>query len=219
MPKAEDLPTFHDQYGFLDEIKQSGSFSDTYFSPAWAFKMAGTTIDVGLAILSKHYLTDKQEFHVTNAYYVAERVDDYQRNTRVFQSATAHIGDALLSLANYQGYLAGTNASGDEVSETLMKKVANAVSQLQMPLVFCGDFNVAPNTKTMLVLDELGLVNLVAKSGAETTLSPVHRAPLPDRNSVVCDYILASPEISVRNFEISEEIVSDHKALILEFDI
>jgi endonuclease/exonuclease/phosphatase family metal-dependent hydrolase len=218
-PNGNDLPPLSDQYRYVDEIQATAKMTELFFTPAWGFKMAGITIDVGLAILSKFNLSDKQQFHVSNSYFVAEITQDYQRNTRVFQSASVQCGDRKISVANHQGYLAGEHASGDEVSAKLMEKVNRALSSLPHPLIFCGDLNVGPDTPTMAVLNSLGLRNLVAETETKTTLSSMHRAPEPDRLSVVCDYILISPDVKAKNFVVSEEIVSDHKALILEFDI
>jgi endonuclease/exonuclease/phosphatase family metal-dependent hydrolase len=220
LPAAEDLPPFHDQYGFVEEIQNAANLDNLFFTPAWGFTMSSVKIDVGLAILARHPILNKEQLHISNQYYVTEKVGDYQRNTRAFQSASIELGNGkIISIANYQGYLAGAHASGDETSELLMKKVEESVSDLQPPLIFCGDFNVSPATPTMRVLDSLGLRNLVVENGVSTTLNQAHRAPKSDRNSVVCDYILTSPDIKIKEFTVSEEVVSDHKALILEFEI
>lgn len=219
-PMDKDLPTFHDQYGFVDEIQQKAGIPNLYFAPAWGFEMAGIVMDVGNAILSKLPLLDEHELHVNNNYYVAKSASDYQRNTRVFQSASIQVDNyRKITIANHQGYLAGAHASGDTVSVSMMEKVSKALSTLPRPLIFCGDLNVGPNTPTIAALHSSGLRNLTVESNVKTTLSPVHRAPEPDRSSVVCDYILVSSDISVEKFYVSDEVVSDHKALILDFNI
>jgi endonuclease/exonuclease/phosphatase family metal-dependent hydrolase len=48
-------------------------------------------------------------------------------------------------------------------------------------------------------------------------LSSVHRADI--RNKVACDYVFTSTDIKIINFGVSDTLVSDHKALILEFEI
>lgn len=218
-PIGEDLPTFHDQYGYVKEIQAAADLPNLFFSPAWGFEMSGTTIDVGLAMMSKSGLIEKQHFHVNNSYYVAKQVSDYRRNTRAFQSASIRLGNSKLTLANYQGYLAGRHARGDEVSESLMKKVSDALSVLPRPLVFCGDLNVNPDTPTIAALNDLGLRNLITEAGIKSTLSRAHRAPLEDQDNVACDYIFVSQDIRVKNFQASDELVSDHKALVMEFDV
>ncbi len=87
------------------------------------------------------------------------------------------------------------------------------------PLIFCGDLNVKPSSPSLKPLNSLGLRNLTTEHHVSTTLSAVHRAPEADRLSVAVDYIFVSPEIKVQNFQVSEELLSDHKALILEFEV
>jgi endonuclease/exonuclease/phosphatase family metal-dependent hydrolase len=56
-------------------------------------------------------------------------------------------------------------------------------------------------------------LNLSAKYRIKSTFNQFNS------NDVVCDYIFVNDFVKVRNFKVSNELVSDHKALILEFDI
>jgi len=79
--------------------------------------------------------------------------------------------------------------------------------------VLCGDFNVDPNTKSMEIL-ETSMRNLVKEYKVATTLSPLYlKEGVPIR-----DYILVSPEIQVKKFEVVQDVVSDHLPLLLEFN-
>lgn len=221
-PGTKVLPSFKDQYGYIDELIEFGGFKDLFFAPSWAFELGGETIETGLTILSKYKLSDKKHFHTSGEYAVrtlANYPAEGAMNARVFQSCTAKLPNAGLYVANHQGYLAGTHARGNETSAEMMKKVRDALAGLPHPLIFCGDLNVGPNTPTLDVLNDLNLRNLTLESGVKTTLSSAHRAPTQDRSSVICDYIFVSKDIKVSKFSVSEEIVSDHKALILEFEI
>jgi len=46
------------------------------------------------------------------------------------------------------------------------------------------------------------------------TLSPVHRR----KRGLVSDYIFVSPSLKVSDFRANDDIVSDHKALVLTLD-
>ena len=219
-PVGEDLHPFRDQYRFLEQLQAAGDLPHVYFAPSWGFEMAGALVNVGNAILSRFALSDQRHFHVNNNYFVAKRASDYKRNTRTVQSATINIDAARkLTVANHHGYLAGENSGGDETSLLVMQKVAGFLAELSRPLIFCGDLNVAPNTPTLAALGGLGLSNLTVEYNLPTTLSQAHRAPESDRNSVPCDYVYVSEDVEVKSFGASDEIISDHKALFLEFEI
>jgi endonuclease/exonuclease/phosphatase family metal-dependent hydrolase len=220
LPLGEYLPTFRDQYDYISKLQSVGRLTHISFAPSWGYELTECLINVGNVILSKYPLTNTNQIHVNNSYFVAKRVTDYQPNTRTLQSALVSLPNgSKLAIANHQAYLAGQNARGDDESVNKMRLAARFLAELPRPMIFCGDLNVNPDTPTIQALDGLGLRNLTAETGIKTTLSEAHQAPIEDRNSVVCDYIFVSREIKVTNFSVAEEIVSDHKALILEFEI
>lgn len=218
-PQSKALAVFRDQYGYIDELIVAGEFEHYSFAATWGFNLGGAVIDVGNVILSKHPLSDEQSFH-THGEYQIKTVEKSISNTRAWQSCAATLpnGDKL-SLSNYQGYLTPGDPNGDEISVKTLENVKDALSKLPHPLIFCGDLNVKLGTTPIKVLDSLGLTNLTAQHHVKTTLSEVHRAPKQDRESVACDYIYVSPNIKVTRFEVSDRVVSDHKALILKFDL
>lgn len=57
------------------------------------------------------------------------------------------------------------------------------------------------------------LTDLSAKYGLTNTYNNLNF------NNAVCDYILVNNKVTVNHFEMSEKLISDHNALILDFDI
>lgn len=219
-PNPEVIKAFANQYNFVNEIVEAGHFSHKFFTPAWGFTMGGTVINVGNLILSKYPLDNRRSFHTYNHYYVRRQSSDALPNTRVWHACTVQLPkDKTLSIANYQGYLAGANAKGDNTTVQTMQKVRGVLASLARPLIFSGDLNVSTDSPALDTLSDLGLKNLTLAYKVTTTLSSAHRAPDKDRSSVACDYIFVSNEVRVLDFRVSDELVSDHKALILEFDI
>ncbi len=122
---------FQDQYGFVDEVVQAGEFSHSLFVPAWGFKMDNSTIDAGNLILSKYSLSDLKSFHTHNHYHVKEQSNRSLSNTRVWQACTVKLpGGKTLSVANYQGYVTGTDPNGDDVTTETMEKVRGGLASL-----------------------------------------------------------------------------------------
>ncbi len=211
---------FSDQYGYIDEIINVGEFPYNFFAPAWGFEMVGKTIEFGNVILSKFPISDQQSFHTFNRYHVRGKLEDVLKNARIWQACTITLPNSKkLSVANHQAYLSGANPLGDNVSVKAMKKVRDGLAALPHPLIFCGDLNVSPKSPALQVLNELGLKNLTVEHGVQTTLSSAHRASQQDRESVICDYIFVSEDVQVQHFTVSDDAVSDHKALVLEFDM
>ena len=80
------------------------------------------------------------------------------------------------------------------------------------PLVVCGDLNLLPDSATFSVLGRLGLRDLVT-GGGHTDTRTSHYA----KEGRFADYMLATPEVEIRSFEVVREPeVSDHRALLLE---
>ncbi len=78
-------------------------------------------------------------------------------------------------------------------------------------IVLCGDFNLLPDTESMSILEK-DLVNLIKKFNITNT-----RSQLYTKSEKFADYILVSPSIEVRSFEVLPDVVSDHLALQLDF--
>ncbi len=218
-----NAPTFKDQFMYVSEIIEQGKFQHYSFAPAWGFEMIGTKIDTGNIIISKYPLTNQVKIHTNNSYNFRKELSNSQPNTRVWQACTAEIGNAKkLAISTHQGYLPQLHheEENNDITVASMQKAIDGLNSLDHPLIFCGDLNSHPETPPIKLLEkETGLKNLVTENNVKSTLSEAHRAPEHERNSVVCDYIFVSDDIKVEKFSVSEEVVSDHKALILEFSL
>ena len=219
MPNKNMLSAFADQYNFLDQIRATGLYPYEHFAKNWAVPVGGALMQEGDMILSKYPISCAQQQHISGHYHERHTAADTIANTRVWQACQIAINGKQLSVANHQAYITGTDSMGDATTATKMEKVAQLINTLPRPLIFCGDLNINPKSPALKMLDQCGLRNLTVEHKLPTTLSSLHRAPLPDRNQVACDYILTSPDIVVKSFYASDELVSDHKALILNFEL
>jgi len=79
-------------------------------------------------------------------------------------------------------------------------------------LVVCGDFNVRPESRTFEALGRVGLVDLVTSRGHAGTRTSFYGKP-----ERFADYMLVTPEVEVRRFDVmAEPEISDHCALLAE---
>lgn len=78
--------------------------------------------------------------------------------------------------------------------------------------VLCGDFNVEPNSETLAILAQAGMVELVTARGFPGTRNSHYKKP-----GRFADYMLVSGEAAVTGFDVVyDPEVSDHCPLILD---
>jgi endonuclease/exonuclease/phosphatase (EEP) superfamily protein YafD len=116
-------------------------------------------------------------------------------------------------LINHHGYHVEGSKEGNAETLKQMQAIKKYISGLKGPVIMSGDFNLSPNSESIKVFDDV-LVNLSREQSIVTT-----RNELSSRPVEVCDYIFVSTDVKVTSFSVSESIVSDHRALILEFEI
>jgi exonuclease III len=78
--------------------------------------------------------------------------------------------------------------------------------------LLCGDFNLAPDTKSLAMLEE-GARNLIKEYGVTST-----RSELYTKDIKFADYVLVSPAVEVKDFRVLQDVVSDHLPLLVEFN-
>lgn len=223
LPNTEVIPGLANQYNFLEEVRRSSGLEHEFFAKSWSFALGTTTVEAGNVILSRYRISDHQEFHPFNHYHTANNREDALPNAQAWQGCTLHLPDSRkLSLANYHGYLEdlpGVFGMGTERTVETMRKVSQRLSTMSRPLIFAGDLNIWPESPAFREFDKLDLTNLGVKFGTGGTLSSAHRATNPSASRSTPDHILVSSEIKVKSFRVADQLVSDHKALVLDFEI
>lgn len=210
------VPTW-DAFSSLELIQEVLPGRHTFFAPLYSFEVAGRKVVFGNAIISRFPIHNKQH-DFTNGHYIDNlAVEDLVPNTRNFQWCELELPDGeRLSLINHHAYW-DREPLGSHVSTEKMRKVKRIADSLPYPLILTGDMNVTPESEAMQLFEGT-LTNLTKKYQLPTTLSAMARA-FNNGNKVPCDNTLVSPDVQVRSFTASETLVSDHKPLILEFDV
>jgi endonuclease/exonuclease/phosphatase family metal-dependent hydrolase len=92
------------------------------------------------------------------------------------------------------------------------QKIREFMDVVSLPKILCGDFNLRPDTKSLLMLekDMNNLIKLYKVSSTRTSYYP--------KEEKFADYIFTSPEIMVNSFSVLDHEVSDHSPLFLDFD-
>jgi endonuclease/exonuclease/phosphatase family metal-dependent hydrolase len=81
-----------------------------------------------------------------------------------------------------------------------------------------GDFNLSPDTDSIRSFEEHGYINLIKEFGIRTTRNRLAWELYPDNKQYHSDYVLISPDVKVRAFEVPNNEVSDHLPLILDVE-
>ena len=94
------------------------------------------------------------------------------------------------------------------------QRILRMCESWKIPTILAGDFNVPPELECMQMLTRAGFRNLVSEYGITDTRTPFYEKP--DRYA---DYVLVSPGVIVHSFEVLPDVVSDHAALRLVFEV
>jgi exonuclease III len=130
------------------------------------------------------------------------------------QYVTMKAGEDEFLLGNVHGFWIKGNSGDTPERIDQSRKILRVLTRFKEPKILCGDFNLAPATKSIGML-EGSLNNLTKKHAIETT-----RSTLAEKSKGrIVDYIFVSPEIEVRDFKIVDSKASDHLALRLDFQI
>lgn len=197
----------------LDEIKAATNFNQAALAPLFAYRFMKRQYQFCNAVVSKLPITDNHVVFTRGRY--TEDFDELENdiNIRNFQDVSLQIGGKTLHVINHHGHYVQGSKDGNDETMRQMRLLADYIDTVQGPAIVCGDFNLVPSSPSLDQINQK-LVNLPVKYGIDNTYSnSVHV------NHVVCDYIFVSHDVKVNSFKVAEELVSDHKALLLEFDL
>ena len=197
----------------LEIIQQRFASYHTFFSPSYDMTLLDKQFSFGNAILSRFPLDDAQTTFVSGAFHSYKRMEDYVPNTRNFQRAIVRPKNGKpFCLFNHHAYWEIT-PQGSPTSVEKMQLVANAIAQAPHPTIFSGDLNVVASSPAMQPIHKI-MRDLTGEHQVPDTLSSLGKA-----HNVACDHICVTQDVTVQQFTVSDELVSDHRALILQFTV
>ncbi len=199
-------------FATLDEIKDEAGLGHKFMSPTYSARYMERKLSYGNATLSKPPFDSTGTIFTYREYIDNFDVERDGGNIRNLQVSSVKVKGKTLNILNHHGYhIVGTKKGNDETMRQ-MRIVADVVRKLKGPVILCGDFNLSPTSKSLSLINE-ELTNLSLENGLKRTYSPLSAM------NTVCDYIFVNEAVKTRSFRVSDELVSDHKALIMEFDL
>ena len=204
----EDAAAFYT----IENIQRDLKMKYSVVAPTFSFKLMEGVARFGNCIITSQPV-DKSEVVFTNL----EHKDDFDfnhdsGNARNFVHSIIRISGKPTNIITHHGYWVPEHKNGNEQTLLQMKRLSSYMDSLSGPIILTGDFNLAPNSESLNELNNK-LRNLSVGYNLATTRNKL------THKTEVCDYIFVNNQIKVREFSASDELVSDHKALILEFDV
>jgi endonuclease/exonuclease/phosphatase family protein len=99
-------------------------------------------------------------------------------------------------------------------SERIVRALRYLKERFNCEFVVTGDFNVTPDTKSISILEEFGLRNLIKDFGITSTRTSIYT-----KEPKFADYVFVSSGVKVNEFKVLPEESSDHAPLYLDFSI
>jgi len=114
---------------------------------------------------------------------------------------------------NYHGVWVPGPKVDNEHRLLASQKIHSFVDSKSGAKIFCGDFNLLPDTKSLKILTH-DMRNLIKEKSIKSTRSKYYDKPL----SPMSDYMIVSPDLRVLDFKVLNDQVSDHLPLYIEFE-
>lgn len=187
----------------VNQIKECSNLQYESRAANWYTEAFHSIIYQGNVILSREEIIDENVELVYGEEKLAENAKDLLDHCYKAQLIKLKNG---LNVVNYHGYWL-PNPIGDETTIKVMQNVTKMIKKATGPLVMCGDLNIIHESPAMRELDFLK--DLTHEYHIDNTLNG-----LKFNGKVACDHILTSNDIETIKFNVIDDPVSDHKALI-----
>jgi endonuclease/exonuclease/phosphatase family metal-dependent hydrolase len=127
---------------------------------------------------------------------------------------TTTYNNKLLTIINFHGLWTGKGKGDTDERLIQSENIINFCEMLKNEFLVCGDFNLLPDTKSLKKFTSFGLRDLVAEYRINST-----RTSFYEKENKFADYVFVSSGITVKNFSVLPDEVSDHAALLVEIDL
>ena len=123
-------------------------------------------------------------------------------------------GNSKWNILNFHGQpKPGTKLDNIERLEA-SKRIINFMNKKKGINIIGGDFNLLPETKSIMAFEHFGYKNLIKEFNIKTTRNN-NAWKLYEDKQLFADYIFVSKNIQIKKFEVIENEISDHLPLIL----
>jgi len=193
------------EWNLLEKITAALPEYNYYFHPCY-FDFYGQAIFVkkNIAVQGEGDVLIYKE----KGYISLEEFGDHTRNMQYIHIKT---DQGLCTILNVHG-LWTASGKGDTPDRLLQsEKILHFIKSIQNPVVLCGDFNLVLESESIKQIEGFGLRNLIRENNITSTRTSFYTKSLR-----FADYTFVSDDITVRDFQVLPDEVSDHAPLYLE---
>lgn len=172
----------------------------------------GTTILCRYGMPVVDYRQLQVSGHIHESLWTEETAVDH---SRALQYVKLDWGDGSIPLTiyNYHGvwFKSEDGISFKDDNEERLKiahRIRSLIDTSESDTVFCGDFNLDPDTKSLTILKG-DLVDLITEYDIKTTRSSMYK-----KDSPFADYMFVSKSLTVEEFVVENVVISDHLPLV-----
>ncbi|MCA0254069.1 MAG: endonuclease/exonuclease/phosphatase family protein [Proteobacteria bacterium] len=134
-------------------------------------------------------------------------------HSRIMQNYDLKYKNTEFTVLNVHGLWNGNGKTDSPERIIQSNKIKDFVNKIDKPLILCGDFNLAPDTNSLKIVED-GMIDLVANNNILST-----RTVLYPGKEKYADYIFCSYEIKILDFSVLPDVVSDHRPLLVKFGL
>lgn len=184
--------------------------SKSLYAPFLNFNFMNRRAEVGNAILTNMPVVHEATIFTGGEYLEGFDSKEATGNINNLLHASMDLPSGKLHVLTHHGYLVPGTKEGNGETLRQCTMIADYVAKLDGAVILTGDFNLSPRSQSIELLSQT-LTNLSIKNNLTSTYSEF------GKNKEVCDYIFVNDKVEVKDFKVSNTIVSDHLALIMEF--
>ena len=194
----------------VDKIKKLYSMNLAY-SPVFSFSFMRRKAEFGNAIFSKDKILNEDTVFTRLEYKKDFDFESDDYNIRNLLHVTIDNKGRQLHILTHHGHHVPNHKRGNEETLRQCNQIVEYIKGLKGEIILTGDFNLEPDSESMQQINKV-LRNLPIEAGLTTTRTSL------TLKTEVCDYIFVNDKVKVKEFKPLDDIVSDHKALILKFE-
>lgn len=132
-------------------------------------------------------------------------------HSRYLQWVELIVDDQTYTVVNVHGLWNGAGKTDTSERIAQSQNIKKFVDTINHKKIICGDFNLRPDTTSFEIISE-GLNDQIQINNIISTRSKYY-----EKYEKFADYIFTSPDLSVNDFKVWPDEISDHLPLFLDF--
>lgn len=189
----------------FSELQTILSDHNAFFRP-----VVGNIYGIGMFVTKEIDILEEGEFTIhENPYYQGSG----PTHSRSLQWLTCQEKNIKYSILNVHALWNGMGKTDSPERIAQSQRINQFMAAIKSPKILCGDFNLRPDTESLMILEQ-GMINLLKKYDIKST-----RSNLYQKEEKFADYIFTSPGIIDNSFEVLSDEVSDHLPLLLDYNV